>query len=191
MPKMHQPSPAPITFPRRRCVRGVTLIEMMVALAIVAILAVIAAPSLTLFVERNRMNAEISAFSSALRLAQSAARNGRLHTICPSNNPDAANPTCAQGNGPTGWATGWIVFSDGNVLGQVDGVDVVIARQSAFNASGGIMSNGNTPFITYRQSGLAVGAAATFTFRLKSDPTNVDAQRTVTINFQGASTIQR
>jgi type IV fimbrial biogenesis protein FimT len=191
MPKFPLTHTATAAMPPRRPRLGFTLVELMVVLAIVAILAVIAAPALTRFVERGRMDSEISALSSALRLARSAAGNGRLHTICPSNAPDAPNPTCAQGNGPLGWATGWIIFSDGNVVGQVDGSDVVIARQSAFSSSGGIISNGATPFITYRQSGLAVGQAATFTFRLKSNPGDVSAQRTITINFQGASTVAR
>jgi type IV fimbrial biogenesis protein FimT len=189
MPKL--PTPLSSTSPAQRVVAGFTLIEMLVTTAIVGLLALVAAPSLNRFVERNRMNTEISAFSSALRLAKSSAGNGRWYTICPSNNPDAANPTCSPGNGPTGWATGWIVFSDGRVVGQVDGSDVVIARQSAFNSSGGIRSNGATPFITFRQDGVAVGQAATFTFQTKSDPTNVSTQRRVTITFQGISTIQR
>ncbi len=87
---------------------GFTLIELMIALAIVGILLTLGVPSLKTFMQRNQLTASTNELISALHVARSEAikQNSRV-SICESS--DGAN--CAV----TGsWANGWIVFVDAN-----------------------------------------------------------------------------
>ena len=82
--------------------KGFTLIELMVVIAIVAILAKIAAPSFSDMMRKNRLSAASSALQVSLNLARSeAVKRGSdaLVTV-------AANTTAGD------WANGWTVFVD-------------------------------------------------------------------------------
>ncbi|VAW53474.1 Type IV fimbrial biogenesis protein FimT [hydrothermal vent metagenome] len=84
------------------------MIELMITLAIVAILLTVGVPSLKTFMQGNQLIASTNELVSALHIARSEAikLNTRV-SICESN--DGA--TC----GTTGnWENGWIVFVDGN-----------------------------------------------------------------------------
>jgi len=59
--------------PRRRTVRGFTLIELMITLAIVAILSSLAAPSFRELVATQRVRSAVSALNESLWLARSEA----------------------------------------------------------------------------------------------------------------------
>ena len=98
---------------------GVTLIELLIAVAVLAIGAVLAIPSFTELVKNNRLTSASNNLVRALQLARSEAvkRNTRV-AICRSQ--DQAQ--CKTG---TGWTDGWIVFVEdtraaGNTLGVVD-----------------------------------------------------------------------
>jgi len=87
---------------------GFTLIELMITLAIVAILLTVGVPSLKTFMQGNQLVAATNELVSALHVARSEAikHNVRV-SVCESS--DGANCT-ATGN----WENGWIVFIDGN-----------------------------------------------------------------------------
>lgn len=79
--------------------RGFTLIELMVTVALVAILMAVAVPSMTTF----QRNAQLTSFSSTMMAAINAARGeamkrGRYAMVSPS---DGSN-----------WSSGWVVFVD-------------------------------------------------------------------------------
>jgi type IV fimbrial biogenesis protein FimT len=87
---------------------GFTLIEMIVTVAIVAILASIAVPSFSSLIERNRATVAANEMVSALLLARSEALKRRNNvTVCTS----VDQTTCA-GNGELDFSKGWIVFVD-------------------------------------------------------------------------------
>jgi len=79
--------------------RGFTLIELMVTLALVAILMAVAVPSLTTF----QRNAQLTSFSNTMLASMNAARGeamkrGRYAMVVPADG--------------TNWSSGWIVFVD-------------------------------------------------------------------------------
>ena len=86
---------------------GFTLIELMITLAIVAILLTVGVPSLTAFMQGNRLISSTNELVSALHVARSEAikLNVRV-SVCESS--DGANCS-TTGN----WENGWIVFIDG------------------------------------------------------------------------------
>lgn len=90
--------------------RGMTLTELLVALAIAALLTTLAVPSFKRLVQSNTISSGVNAFLADVRYARSEAiRLGGRVVICRSNDPEGA-PACDSG--ATNWAAGWIVFQD-------------------------------------------------------------------------------
>ena len=97
-----------------RARNGFSLIELMVALAVLVILVTVAYPSLQSVTNSNRLTAAANESMAMLQNARlEAIRNNRRTVACLSANPQAAAPACSA-NG----ATGWIVFLDGDRNGQ-------------------------------------------------------------------------
>ena len=85
-----------------------TLLELLVALAVVAILLVAGVPALNEFSARQHMSAKITALHGHLALARNEAiRYGTQVVGCPGN----AALGCA---GSADWSRGWVVFGDLN-----------------------------------------------------------------------------
>ena len=88
---------------------GFTLVEMIVTMAILAILLSVAAPSYNSTVSSTRMSGEINNLMSSLNLARSEAiKQGLSVSVCPAVSPTATTNTCAA---TSDWSTGWIVAS--------------------------------------------------------------------------------
>lgn len=83
--------------------RGFTLIELMVTIAVLAVVIAIAAPSFTSVIQSNRTTALHHEILGALQLARSEAVKRRTEVIvCRSEDQE----DCANG---TDWTVGWIV----------------------------------------------------------------------------------
>ena len=87
--------------PRR--VAGVTLVEIVLVLVIVAILAGFAAPSFKNFIDQTRVSTASNALLRALALTRNlAVTQNRLATVCPS----ADGRQCSED-----WSAGWRVYA--------------------------------------------------------------------------------
>ncbi len=87
---------------------GFTLIELIVVVALIAILTVIATPPLQSMVRNNRAAAQANQLVSALHIARSEAiARGASVSLCARS---GSGSDCASGNGD--WAQGWLVFAD-------------------------------------------------------------------------------
>lgn len=85
---------------------GFTLIELIVTIAVAAILLGVAVPSFQETIKNNRMAANVNEFIAALNLARSEAiKRGVPVTVCKGN--------AAACNNAARWDDGWIVFADG------------------------------------------------------------------------------
>ena len=103
------------TSPTRRD-RGFTTLELMVTVAIAAMLAAVAAPGMLDFIRSNRLSTAARQFDADLVLARREAikRNTRV-LVCP------VGTTAGKcGSGTTAWAQGWLVCYDADQSGDCD-----------------------------------------------------------------------
>ncbi len=126
-----------MTHPPHRMQRGFTLIEMLVAIVVMAILAAIAVPSFNSIVISSRLKTYSNDLVAALNLARSEAikRSGRV-VLCKS-----ANGTACTNAG--NWAQGWIVFVDGNNDAAVNAGEVIVAKQGALSSGFSLTGSAN------------------------------------------------
>jgi len=103
---------------RRHFTRGFTAIELMVTVAILAVLAGLAAPSFNPIIERWRVRQISEELQSTLYFARSEAiKRGGNVTILRS---DDGGGCTAVGTDTSLWSCGWIVFADLNSNGAQD-----------------------------------------------------------------------
>jgi type IV fimbrial biogenesis protein FimT len=98
--------------------RGITLIETLIALAILIVIMAIAAPSFTSSLSSARAKSAAQELQAMLDLARSEAiRLTRSVSLCPSTN----GTNCTGGSS---WRGGWVLFDDVDGDGAFDsGVD--------------------------------------------------------------------
>ena len=179
---------------------GFTLVELMVALAIVAILATLAAPSFSRLIASTRMSGNVNGFLVDMRYARGESiRRGGGVTQCRSDAPEAADPVCAQDSGPggtasqsnPGWVSGWIVFHDLDNDGEKAPTETLLRVQSPIAALNAIGDTNPVPGkFRFTATGRLLRADDATTLRFGSAPLfAADAQRTVCVNPGGRARI--
>ena len=113
---------------RTRAPWGFTLVEALVALALLAVLVALAAPSLTGLRQRQQLRGLAEGFWNSLVLAraEAMARQQRV-AVC----AQSAAGDC-DATGP--WQRGWLVFVDANRNGQREADEPLVQRQGALPA---------------------------------------------------------
>jgi len=161
---------------------GFTLVELLVVVAISALLLALAAPAFNGLLSAQKSTALVGAFMDSLNFARSEAikRGGRA-VLCKS-----ANGTGCSSSGS--WDQGWIVFYDANNNAAFDpGEDLLQQR----GATPGLRLNGNAQvasYVSYSTSGtakLVSGAFQSGTFSLCPDPANAAAVRLIVLSSTG------
>lgn len=144
--------------PRRWRVAGFTLVELMITLAVAAVVLALAIPSFTSMINSNRLAALSNDIAGSLQLARmEAVRRGVRVVACPSND----GSTCATGNP----MNGWILFTDVNSNDALDAGDEVlryltVKPPTQFWASPSVSTTGR---VVFRPDGFAYqsGSATT------------------------------
>lgn len=120
---------------------GVTLIELLVALAVAAILLTLGIPAFADFLAGSRMSAASNDLVTDLLLARSeAVKRQAPVTLCASDDPAAAAPACSAAATP---AAGWLVFADANGNARVDAGETVVSSHGPLPADLGTHSAWN------------------------------------------------
>lgn len=123
--------------------QGFTLIELMVTLALAAVLAFLAAPSFRSTIATSKLTSRTNDLVGTLALARSESiRRGTRITVCKSSNQTSCATT---GN----WEQGWIVFVD-TTRGTSAAVDTGETITSAAQSVGGeTVIKGSTDVASY------------------------------------------
>ncbi len=131
--------------------RGFSLIELMVTVAVVAILAAVATPNLRSVIANNRLRSQTDEMIASLQMARGEAvrRNARID-VCRTTD----GTTCAGSVGP--WTRWIVVDTQPRAGGEANGV---IAQATANPA---VAISGSADRVSFRPTGM-VTAATTLT----------------------------
>lgn len=143
---------------RAACVRGFTMVELLITLVILAVLLTVAAPSMATFINSSRLRASQAEFVSALTLARSeATRRGTRVSIA------AVAPV--EGAELSG---GWRVFIDADSSGTFDDGEAELRFHPALTGDVKFATSRPLP-IVFDARGFLDGAGA-FEFSLCGRP---------------------
>lgn len=154
---------------------GFTLTELIVTVAILAIVVGFAIPSLQSFVSSSRVSTLANEFTSGLSYTRGEAVNrNTCVTMCITADPSAANPTCTTALND--WNNGWIIFANPNCnASALDDRDQLLqVYEGAPTGPQLITSSGG-------------GAVRSITFTSRGVPSAIGAARRFTINTGGTS----
>jgi type IV fimbrial biogenesis protein FimT len=164
---------------------GFTLTELMVTVAIVAILLAIGVPSYRYVTNSNRMSAEVNSLLGDLQYARAEAiREGQTVSVCVSSD----GVTCSGANN---WQNGWIVFPDPAGGGSADVPASVLRVAGAFAGATPDTFTPSNPIssVTFNRDGFAQAAGnAAFTpttFTLHEKTASITWTRCLLISVVG------
>ncbi|HVS22888.1 MAG TPA: GspH/FimT family pseudopilin [Gammaproteobacteria bacterium] len=169
--------------------RGFTLLELLVALTIGALLLTIGVPSFQNTIADRRLSASVNDLLTSFRVARSEAiKSAHYVTVCKSAN----GTTC--GNGAVNWESGWIVFVNADVAtpGTVDAGDNIIRVHSALptgltlRPGVGVVDG----FVSFRPTGSAGTSAANLSGTLAvCGPSGRAAPRALIVTASGGASV--
>lgn len=149
--------------------RGFTLIELMVTIAVAAVLMAWAAPNFVEFRRNSALTSTTNTLMAALNSARSEAmKHSAFAMVVPQDNAN--------------WATGWRVFVDKNLNQTFDaGTDQLVLEQMALPdfllISGNGTAAGGSPYVLYNGSGYSRtknGAFGALTFTIERNDVTGD-----------------
>jgi len=162
---------------------GFTLIELMVTVAIAAVLLVVAVPSFVSFQRNSELTSATNSFVAAVNAARGEAmKRGMNAMLVPATGTD--------------WSSGWTVFVDQDRSGGLNTGDTTVVQQPAlssyFSATGHGTASETPAYIMFDASGYAKTKTAGFgalTITIArndlSDTANTEQTRRVVIAKSG------
>lgn len=167
---------------------GLTLVETLVVIALMAVLLGIAVPSMQAFIERNRVAESVNQFVGSVNFARAEAiKRGARIVMCRSDNAESSTttPSCANSSGDAGWASGWIVFVEfGTNNEYTPGAGDLLLRTQGPLLSNGFIMQGSNRKIAFSANGLST-ATSFLSFTFKPPSLAQSQERLVCISKQG------
>jgi type IV fimbrial biogenesis protein FimT len=127
---------------------GVTLVELLVGLAVMALLLAVAVPSFSAMLQNTQRSTLTNDFLADLALTRTEAiRRGQRVAMCKS--ADGAACTTADH-----WDQGWLLFVDANNNGLRESGETLVRQQSALPAGWRLRGNTNVArYVSYHPMG--------------------------------------
>lgn len=155
---------------------GFTAIELLVTIAIAAILVSLALPDLRVFIQNNRLKTEASELYAALNFARTEAKaNAAQVSLCVSSNQTSCT-------GAT-WNLGWLVWVDSNGNDAVNAGERILRARAA--PDNGIVVTGSATIIRFFADGTSSAPGGGFIFSVCDDTRTGEKGRTIRIRTIG------
>jgi len=165
---------------------GFSLIELMVVIAIAAIVSSLAAPTFSRMLNANRIQTAASALQGDMSYARTeAVKRGSWVAMCPSSNATSSNPTCDSTNA---WQNGWITFADASGNGVYGSGDTLLKVRDKLPGGNTIVASPAPTIngVVFNREGFTSNlGTASVTFTLHTTPTVTDATRCVVVDLGG------
>lgn len=179
---MLKPTARPST---KRFSRGFTLIEILVVIAIVAIVSVLAGPDLSALIKSNRIAGTVNAVNADITFAKSEAiKRGAAVTLCASSDQASCSAS-------SNLANGWIVFSDPNENQAVDEGEAVIKVQDKLKGNDSVVLSDGQAAISFSHNGFIYNlpSSGMQVINVKSSDSDPRSQRCLTFRQMGQAKI--
>ncbi|MDY6799242.1 MAG: GspH/FimT family pseudopilin [Pseudomonadota bacterium] len=162
----------------KKTTKGMTLIELVVAVAIFAVLASLAVPNLKSFMRSNRLTSATNDLASSLNMVRSeAVKRSTSIKLCIS---DANQSDCNTGS--TSWEDGWLAFIDSNDDDAIDSGETVLRVHAGPGGGTTLRSEQFPSTITFNSDG---SAEAIGSFRICDEEANAQRARGINITNTG------
>lgn len=139
-----------------KTVRGFTLLELLIVLAVAAVIMGVAVPSMAGMIRSSRLTAAHNEFLSSLYLLRSeAAKRNRTMKMC--RTASVVPPQCATGSAG-GWDQGWAIWADADNDDRIGTSEVLVSVRQALGRGVRLSGNGTLANrIAYRSTGAPAG----------------------------------
>lgn len=173
--------------------RGFTLLELLILIAVLAILLSVAVPSFFSAIQNSRMTAQANDLVTAFQLARSEALKRKVPISICASDTSADEPTCGSD-----WSEGWIVIIDSNAVGTTSASydsydDDVLRVWSALTGDAAISGTNAPDFVRYLPNGqidLDAGDPAP-EFEMRIPKCTGEKQRNIEISRTGRASAER
>ncbi len=155
--------------------QGMTMLELLIVIVMVAILASMAVPSFNGSMARSQLNGMRANLASAMQLARSEALKRKSPvTVCTSNDQDGCS-------GSTDWQDGWIIFADTDGNGSRAAGEQLL--QVKYSESRLVTYQAPSALITFDRIGRAAAGSGDYSL---CHPNNATVGKKVTISVTGS-----
>lgn len=139
--------------------RGMTAVELMVTIMIMAIVTTLAVPSFRESTRQSRLRGQTNEFIAALRITQSEAiKRGKAVVLCKSSDPETATTPACSTDTAVNWENGWVIFVDEDANGAISTSETVLRRAAPLTAGSTLRgSTGVGSAVAYQATGETTG----------------------------------